>query len=462
MKRLLISNNPKTILFCCGCLSALAMAPVYFWPLIITGYSVLLYTLVTLQREARQNALLAFVFFFGYFLTGLYWTSSSLFIDFDRWWWALPFSFAGLPFLLALFPTILVYGASYIPACTITRFILALILADFLRSFIFTGFPWNMPAHAMVNVDAVMALLPNIGFHVFNALIIFICCIPAIILIRAKMHAKPLVYSALLSLFLCLLLVVNFIKPQKEVSNTAPENVIMVQANIPQHEKWDRDLKRRNLNRYIAMSRASLKKNNEPVVVIWPETAISQSMLSNPTMRAEFYSFLNSLPEGSHLITGYLYATQEGHFNALAVLNRNGDIIDLYNKHHLVPFGEYMPFGLDTLTGVSNFRSGQNPRPISLPDSEDSFLPLICYEIIFSTYSLAATKGGVIINITNDAWFGNTAGPHQHFDHAVFRAKENNAIVLRLSGNGLSGIIAPSGHIHARTILNKKAVISNY
>lgn len=433
------------------------MAPVYFWPLMVAGYSTLLYVLVRRSESPKQSCLYTFIFFLGYFLTGFYWISGSLFIDFETWWWALPFSFVGIPLLLSLFPAITVGIASLTPRFKILAFMAALIIADILRAFVLTGFPWNMPIHGFVQLDLVMALLPILGFYGLNTLVILLLCIPAVILLK---YSKNFYKIILLGCLLIFCFTISFAETLKPSLNHVPSNIIMVQANIPQDEKWDRDFIERNLNRYIAMSEAEIKEQNTPITIIWPETAISQAMLSYPHLQKTFYDFLARLPNGSHLITGYLYVTRDGHFNALAVLNTDGDVLDVYNKHHLVPFGEYMPLGLDTLTGVSNFQSGEPPRDVDVDGGPFQFLPMICYEVIFSRYAKTARENGIIINITNDAWFGDTAGPYQHFDHAIFRARENNTIVLRLSGNGLSGIITPDGSVPLRTQLNEQAVIT--
>tara|TARA_B100001750_G_C15479444_1_gene584492 strand:+ start:291 stop:1661 length:1371 start_codon:yes stop_codon:yes gene_type:complete len=450
----LLKNNPKTILFCAGCLSALAMAPVYAWPIMAFGYSLLLYYLVKLARGPVQTAIYAFLFFFGYYLVGLYWTSSSLFVEIEHWWWALPLSFAGLPLLLCIAPTALFALTGLITRYRVIPIMAVLIVMDMIRSVLFTGFPWNMPIHGFLHNDTGMALLPIIGFYPLNALIVIFSCIPAFITLYLKQYKMVSVV-----VFATFALLTELIPLGHSPSiSSIPSNVIMVQANIPQKEKWVPQYIERNLDRYINMSREAVT-TSDPYIIIWPETAISQSLLTYPELQQKFYSFLNNLPDNSYLITGYLYQTQEGYFNALAVLDKNGEINDIYNKHHLVPFGEYMPLGLDTITGVSNFRNGPIPKNIELTGRNFQFLPLICYEIIFSSYANNANPDAVILNITNDAWFGKTAGPYQHFDHAILRAIENKKVIFRLSGNGLSGIILPDGKVANLTGLNHTDVI---
>jgi len=449
-----LHNNPKTIIFCLGCLSALAMAPVYAWPLMMLGYATLTYYLINCD-EWKKGSVVTFLFFFGYFLTGLYWISSSLFIDFERWWWALPFSFVGLPILLSLFPlfivgTALFFIKKHIKSKLISVFfiIIAIIATDFARSFLFTGFPWNLPAHTWVNTDILMSLLPKIGFFGLNTLTILLFCLPAIFSHKIRTY------------YVAALIIITFVPAPITKSNyfSAPDNIIMVQANIPQNEKWDRQFIKRNFDRYIDKSLGAIV-NSKPHIIIWPETAISYYLLNHDQFRTKFQNFLADLPPESILITGVLtYNDNQDHFNSIIVYDRLGQVIARYDKHHLVPFGEYMPFGLDTITGFNNFKSGSPPEVLDTPLGQ--FIPLICYESIFSHYADYEAEERILLNLTNDAWFGHTAGPYQHFDHMIFRAMETGSLALRLSGNGISAIISPDGKTSDVTALNKFGLIT--
>ncbi len=322
-------------------------------------------------------------------------------------------------------------------------------MADIARGHLFTGFPWNLPAHTWVNIDIMMATLPFIGLWGLNSLTIILFCLP--VFIQNKITR---------TCYIILLIGLSFLSFPKDGSMSLPQNISLIQANIPQHEKWDPKFIWRNFDRYIEMSNQTIL-NQEPQIIIWPETAISQNFLNYKQPYQEFRNFLKSLPENSILITGYLNFKVDKAYNSLVVFNRDGDMIAQYDKHHLVPFGEYMPFGLDTITGFSNFQEGGAPELIRLDKQNINFLPLICYESIFPRHSKAATQGSIIIQITNDSWFGNTAGPYQHFDHARLRAIENRRPFIRLSGNGLSGVINENGHIQSLSQLNKKAIIQN-
>lgn len=451
----LLTLHPKTILFCLGCLSALAMAPVYAWPLMVIGYSTLLYYLVK-TTHWKTAPIYGFVFFFGYFLTSLYWISNSLFVELDRWWWALPLSFVGLPFLLSLFPTFFIGLASYAPKFKALAYILAFIVADLARSHLFTGFPWNLPVHTWAHNDLIMSsnLLPNLGLYGVNSLTIIALALPYFAFMACQ-------YKKIIGLFTITLYASIFFynMPIKEIEKRNSDHIIvMIQGNIAQKDKWNPDKIWDNFDRYITMSQNAIE-TKKPHIIIWPETAISQRLIETHRGHKIFTSFLSRLPEGSVLITGILTYHDDNHFNSIHVYDTQGTILSSYNKHHLVPFGEYMPLGLETITGFSGFTSGEVPNHINIKHLDFSFLPLICYESIFPRYSLTTNNSRIILNLTNDAWFGKTAGPYQHFDHMIFRALETEKSAIRLSGNGISGFIHGNQRILKQSTFNKQSTL---
>ncbi|PCI00895.1 MAG: apolipoprotein N-acyltransferase [Alphaproteobacteria bacterium] len=250
----------------------------------------------------------------------------------------------------------------------------------------------------------------------------------------------------------------GFWQNSNTTDNAYADNITLIQANIKQHEKWDPKHIKGNFDRYISMSKSAIKGKTSPQTIIWPETAISQNLLSNPRVNEKLEQFLSALPPESHLITGFLNQHNGAYYNSLIVMNTSGEIVASYDKHHLVPFGEYMPFGLDTLTGFTGFSHGTPPKQMTF--GEQKFLPLMCYEVIFPPYSAQSKDSDFILNLTNDAWFGKTAGPYQHFDHARFRAAENKKPIIRLSGNGISAFIDSHGRVLSATKLNTQSFLS--
>lgn len=404
----------------------------------------------------KTAAMLSFVFFFGYFLTSLYWISNSLFVEFDRWWWALPLSFAGLPLLLSLFPTFFIAIASYAPKFKSGAYILALIFADLARSHLFTGFPWNLPIHTWANTDLVMSvILPHSGFYIVNNLTIIALILPYFIVSNLRWR-KALIIC--LIIFYSSLALYKAPIPKHQGTETN-YTIALIQGNIAQKDKWDPEKIWNNFDHYITMSKDAIK-GDKPHIIIWPETTISENLINTPRGNSIFKNFLSDLPKNSVLITGILNQKDSNPYNSIHVYDTQGTILHSYSKHHLVPFGEYMPFGLDTITGFSGFSSGDLPNPIYIEHLDFSFLPLICYESIFSHYSSLSDNSHIILNLTNDAWFGKTAGPYQHFDHIKFRASENEKTVIRLSGNGISGYVDSHGHVKKISQLNQQEFIS--
>lgn len=476
-------NFPKTSLFCLGCLSALAMAPVYLWPLMVLAYTALTYTLIRVI-SVKAAFLYTWVFFFGYFSASLYWVSHALTVDIALWWWALPLSFFGLPFLLSLFPAICVSVAKGLqnifglPALlTAILIISGLIGADYARSTLFTGFPWNLPAHTWAKTPQIMALLPYIGLFGLNALTIAFFAITAVIITMWQMTGRIIASIAFLIFIGGFVVYWSFaasLLPALTHNSSLDDmndryQVHMIQANISQETKWDPKYVWKNFQTYLAMTRDVVDPNGKPALIIWPETATSANFLSYPEANSEFQSFLTSLPIGSILITGFLNSNYRHepplHYNSVAVFDTQGNILTQYDKHHLVPFGEYIPYQslipIGTVTGFEGFQTGAKPQALPLsPSLGLNILPLICYEIIFPRYVNDKVDNGLVINTTNDAWFGKTAGAYQHFDHAVYRAKESNIPVLRLSGNGISAVIDAQGRVQKATKLNQTAQIS--
>jgi len=473
---------PKTSLFCLGCLSALATAPVYWWFMIAIGYAALTAHLLQ-QTRLRTVFFQTWIFFLAYFMASLYWISHALTIDIHLWWWALPLSFTGLPALLAIFPAlfagmVLIIRRLINPPTLIAGILLifALFAADYARSVILTGFPWNLPVHIWARTPMMMDFLPIFSLWGLNFITIMLFGMMGVFL-SALVRKHYQSASFLLFIGLSMIAVMAFFPQPSSPSNTLDSlaknyQIHMIQANISQDTKWDPRYIWQNFETYLAMSSDAVENDGKPAIIIWPETATSSSLLSYPQVNEKLKKFLTSLPLGSLLITGFLNSnygqTPPLHYNSMVIFNTEGDILAKYDKHHLVPFGEFIPFQsfipIGSVTGFEGFQAGSPPQYIDLVQSYGmNVLPLICYEIIFPRFlqeNKTIPTNAIIINATNDAWFGKTAGAYQHFDHALFRARENNIPVLRLSGNGISAIIDSDGRIKRATYLNHSEKIS--
>jgi len=230
-------------------------------------------------------------------------------------------------------------------------------------------------------------------------------------------------------------------------------------ANIQQHEKWQADLMDRNFETHIELSTAKSLQSGTHLVV-WPETAITQGYLDSEIAREKIQNMLQGYTGEAHLLTGALrYNKERDYFNSIVNVNAKGAVQSIYDKFHLVPFGEYIPFQnlipIKTVSQFSGFKKGAGPQTQKITDTL-SINPLVCYEIIFSGNVSDGDHADLIVNVTNDAWYGVSAGPHQHLAQAKFRAIEEGITVLRAANTGVSVIISPLGMIESKTDLFQK------
>ncbi|MFO7837973.1 MAG: apolipoprotein N-acyltransferase, partial [Desulfosalsimonadaceae bacterium] len=243
-------------------------------------------------------------------------------------------------------------------------------------------------------------------------------------------------------------------------------DVAVVQGNIDQMQKWDDAFRRLSLDRHFRLSQAA--KNPEPELIVWPETAVP--FYFQYRREATERLLVRARQTGAALLIGAPSVEREGkktaYYNSAYLISSEGEVLESYDKVHLVPFGEYVPFRkwlffIDTLVAqVGNFESGEKGDTISRPPADIGML--ICYEAIFPGLSAEMTKNGAafLVNITNDAWFGNTGAPRQHFSMAVLRAVENRRSLVRAANTGISGFIDAAGRIKETSRLFEEAVKS--
>jgi apolipoprotein N-acyltransferase len=239
----------------------------------------------------------------------------------------------------------------------------------------------------------------------------------------------------------------------------------VVQPSIPQSLKWRADQRAAHLRLLVELSVAP--GTADPTVIIWPETAVPYLLAAEPRLRQELAPLV---PPGGYLITGAPRVDPQDPegaiWNALHALDGRGEVVATYDKAHLVPFGEYTPFrgllGLAKLTvGSRDFSAGPGPVALELPGLP-AFSPLICYEVIFPgavTPAAPAAAPGWLLNLTNDAWFGDSSGPYQHFASARIRAVEEGLPLVRAANNGISAVIDSYGRVVDQINLNDRGII---
>lgn len=451
MKRL----RPLLPLFFVGAIAAVGLPPLSLWPITLCALGYFSLRFQGLRRK-RSGFWAGWLFALGYFTAGLYWVSNSLFVHIEQFWWALPFALLGLPVILALFwGFFCVFAVALTPINSIQRtvtLILAICLAELARGTLFTGFPWNevgliwSDVYLMVQSASLWGLL---GLSFITLTISFL-----------SIHFKNRFCLAVIALLLLVTLGYGFKSSQSYTKEDTTSSVRIVQGNIAQKEKWIAEKLPLHIANLLELSAQDSELDNfTPDFIIWPET----SMISN-YFEAEVYRDLIDQALGDKtLITGILSLPSKtrGYANSLYVYARNSDEVIRYDKHHLVPFGEYIPFNeflnISSLVGIEGFEAGQKPKPFKIGNL--NVLPLICYEIIFPKYAQSNPRSDVIINITNDAWYGNSSGPYQHLAIARFRAIEQGVPILRAANTGISAIIAPDGSIDKSLELQTRGVV---
>lgn len=455
------------VCFTLGSLCALSMAPTNYWPLLFLGLSVI-YILLAQSQGALGAFAKGWAFGFGYFVFGLSWIGNALLVDGNPYSWVWPLAVAALPMALALFTafaTLLAYKASRLrTASGYLTFVATLALSEWCRGHFFTGFPWNLFAYTWADIQPVIQTVFPGDTYFLTLLTIFWAALPGYLYLSQEKLQKKLTVSALVLLSFAL----SYGYGAWRINTYAPSNldgvsIRLVQPNISQAEKWNPAKQDENFSTLIDLSMPGTQEN-KTTFIIWPETTISYRHLENEFYLQKIIDLLNSYKGQAYVLAGALLHDREKdeYTNSLVMIDANGAVSNIYDKHHLVPFGEYIPFQrwipLDPFVQFKGFKKGQGLMTQKTPESL-TYSPLVCYEIIFPGRTISANgeRPDFIVNATNDAWYGDSAGPRQHFTQAVFRAVETGIPVIRVANTGISGVIDPYGHI-----LDKSALFQKY
>lgn len=411
------------------------------------------------KRKTARAFLIGWCFAFGFLLVSLYWIAGALFVEIGTFWWVLPFAVAGLPALFALYYGIAASAAARWGLDNVSGvffFALCWWLADIARAHLFTGFPWDMVGYAWGDILSVLQITSVVGIEGLTLLTLLLAVLPAAFFMMEKKKAALWFLSGVL-----LFSGIGLWGAQR-IQN-APEAFVpdvrlrLVQPNIDQKQKWQEDQRYLNLEKLLELSFAA--PGEKPLThIIWPETATAFYLTERPDIRLKIAALM---PKESVLLTGVVRRQQdEGgalrYYNSLVVMDSMGRIIGGYDKHHLVPFGEFMPlrsilpFRVITAMG-KDFTSGDGVRSLRAPGLP-SFGPLVCYEAIFS--GEVASKEDppqFLLNVTNDAWYKGTIGPAQHFSIVRVRAIEEGRPLVRVANGGVSATVDPYGKIVAST-----------
>ncbi|MBT4907843.1 MAG: apolipoprotein N-acyltransferase [Rhodospirillaceae bacterium] len=461
-----------------GAISALALPPFHIVPLLVPAFVGLLWILDGADAAPRRRRLglwIGFWFGFGHFIVGLHWIAEPLLVDPARTAWLIPIALPGLAAGLAVFPA-LACGALLAlpfrgaPAARVVGLAALWMVAEFARGIVFTGFPWNLMGYVWAGAPSMMQVTAVVGVLGLSGLTILAAGMPSILAADGKTAARRWGLAVAVTIMLPLGLWAGG-QARLAGANDAGEALIpdvhlrIVQANIAQRDKWDQNLRAAHLERHLALSRTPAAV--APTHVIWPETAVPFLLANDVLARVRSAA---AAPPGGALITGsvrraFHNETQQLR-NALLVIDAAADVQRVYDKSHLVPFGEYVPLRgvlpIDKIVpGQSDFVAGVGRRLLEIPGLP-AVSPLICYEAIFSgRVTPHGARPGLLLNLTNDAWFGTFAGPQQHFAIASTRAVEEGLPLVRAANTGISAVVDPYGRVIARLDIGEQGVLDS-
>jgi len=465
------SRHQNTIALAAGALSALAFAPLHLFPLLPVGFAVLLWLLDT-AHTSRRAAALGWLFGFGQFAVGLYWIAIAF-----RYQSNMPPAL-GLPAVLllvgafAIFPAVAALASHKFWSKRASRALvlaIAWVVAEWLRGHILTGFPWNLAGNAWLPLLPVAQAASLFGVYALSFLMVLTGAAGAVLADRAIGARRLASFTAVILVGIALWGSARLLTSNSAAEDTSVQ-LHIVQAGIGQDEKWDPAAERRHLWAHLDLTSEAISRHG-PGIVIWPETAIQNFIEHEPSTR---YLMGRHIAAPGALITGGIRVEYEpdgmpvAMRNSLFVLSPDGEIQAYYDKAHLVPFGEYMPLrhllsplGLDRLApGDIDFVPGPGVRTLRVPGIPD-FGPLICYEVIFpGSVVNRAERPAWMVNISNDAWFGQSSGPHQHLAIARMRAIEEGLPIVRATPTGVSAIIDSQGRVTASLGLGQRGVVT--
>jgi len=456
-----------------GALLAAAMPPVDLSPLIFVAFTGLIW-LDGGSPGAWASLRLGYSFGLGFFAAGLYWIAAALFVDIAAYWWALPFAALGVPAFLSLFPA----AAMGLAALATRRLALdglaricvfAVVWSgvEWLRGHILTGLPWNLPGYTWSGgFPGALAILQStawFGIYGLSFVTVLAGSLPALLgasaLLRQPMVQRlaPAIAAVLLLLVLAGAGAVRLAWAPTALTET---ELRLVQPSIAESLKWDPTAAEANLRRLTELSGGETG-GRRVAAVLWPEGAATFLLERDPAHRAAIAAVA---PLGGYVIAGAVRGEPASgsptkYYNSIEAIDTTGAIRAVYDKSHLVPFGEYMPLRhllpIDSfIPGPADLSAGPGPRTIALPGLPP-FAAAICYEAIFPGSVVdERDRPDWILNVTNDSWYGRTSGPYQHFAIARTRAIEEGLPLVRVANNGITGVVDPEGRVLARTTLD--------
>jgi apolipoprotein N-acyltransferase len=463
--------------FALGVMLVFTLPPFFAFPFVFVCFMGL-YLLLQLCETSKQAFWLAWSYGFGFFLVGVYWIIHSLLVDAAMFWWLIPFALCLIPAISALFIAVVGWFSfkirhKFSPPAHVILFAVAWVLMELLRGYV-TQFPWNYVGYIWLGEEKslVAQMAAFFGVSGLSLMLVLFSTFPAILFERKdgnfvhvdKFKEVSFAWSAVLWMTVYGVLTCS---DPIEVADDAPL-VRLVQPNIPQKMKHDQTKQFEILHSHLKYTAVPSQAESglNPDIVVWPEAPVNYSIEHDAKMRE---LITRAMPPNSYLLTGGMRVEDiqwsARMWNSFFALNSAGEVVSSYDKHILVPFGEYIPFKeyfpfVQKITqGAIGFARGDGPQTIKLPDVP-AFSPLICYEAVFPGQIVDdENRPRFLLNVTNDAWFGNSFGPHQHLHMARMRAIEEGIPLVRVANTGISAVIDQRGTIVQALGLNQAGVM---
>lgn len=444
-------GSDRAVTFFFGAAMATGLAPFSLGP-VAFGALIVLMWLMDHGANPRRAALLGWLAGLGYFGLGLHWIVEPFWVEPQVTGWMAPFALMGLAGGLALFWA-LASWMSFRLGGGVWRLAICLTLVECARGFVFTGFPWALISHIWSGTQ-ILQWGALVGPYGLTLLTLLAAAMP--LWAWRKLRNAPVALALGFGVWAALLGVGLWHKGEGAAATEADAPILrLVQPNAAQHEKWDPDKIPVFFNRMVAASEAKPPAD----LVIWPESSLPV-MLEDA---APALGYIGARAEALAVIGLQRQNASGGYHNALALIDESGTALTVYDKHHLVPFGEYMPFpafwqrlGVRALAErtETGYVSGVGPEIIDIPGVGRA-LALICYEAVFPRHTrVAGDRADFLMQLTNDAWFGAAVGPWQHLEQARMRAIEQGLPMVRVANTGVSGVLDGKGELIASLPLN--------
>ncbi len=475
------------LLVAAGAIAALSVPPLFVLPALFIGLPIWVWCLDGAERHRGLRAFfspafgIGFAFGLGYFSVALHWIGAALLQE-GGWFIALmPFAVLALAAVLALFWAVasalahLLWSGGALRIVTLATFLSA---AEFARGHLFSGFPFDLLGYALTANDEMLQLASVVGVYGLTFLVALLAMTPALIW---PPDERGLV-RRLTPLFLAVAAIAaqvgwgNYRLSTTQLVERTDMKVRLVQPMITAHADWDAADPTEVMDRLISLSEARLSPADPGLAgithLVWPESVFPFFLTRYPDALARI---ARMLPDRTLLLTGAPREAigpdglpEEGNpgYNSILAINTDGEVVMSYDKSHLVPIGEYLPFPeFFGLFGIRQFVPGTNGwapgdgRRLMTPPGTPPFLALVCYEAVFPGDIGDPERAQFILNITNDAWYDGSIGPAQHAHHARIRAVETGLPLLRAANTGATMAIDPLGRVTARLAEQEVAVI---